>query len=159
MNNNKGKNFESIVLAEQVLKDRQYLITMCYFLEIGDSTFQTWRDLLYKEKGLFLDVFEAIDQLARQVWNYGYFKTSFAVDDFHLDTTLAHVFNNSPYLRNWNIQCPTHTQNGNLGFAWHINCTSKQIYTNSRLITELCPSFLPQDIEEQDFQDLPLLLQ
>jgi hypothetical protein len=44
-------------------------------------------------------------------------------------------------------------------FAWHIKHTSKQIYTNSRLITELCPSFLPQDIKEQDFEDLPLLLQ
>jgi hypothetical protein len=45
----------------------------------------------------------------------------------------------------------------NLGFAWHIKCTSKQVYTISRLITELCPSFLPQDIEKQFFSDLPLV--
>ena len=159
MNTNEGKNFESIALADQVLKDRRYLITKHYFSEIADGTFQTWRDLLYMEKGIFLDVFEEIDLLARQVWNYGYFKTSFAVDDFRLDMTLARVFNDPPYLGDWNIRCPTHTQNGDLGFAWHIKCTSKQIYTISRLITELCPSFLPQDIEKQYFSDLPLLLQ
>jgi hypothetical protein len=73
MNNNEGKNFESIVLADQVLKDRQYLITMCYVSKIGDSTFHTWRDLLYMEKGIFSDVLEEIDLLTRQVWNYGYF--------------------------------------------------------------------------------------
>jgi hypothetical protein len=61
--------------------------------------------------------------------------------------TLAHVFN----------ECPTHTHNGDLGFAWHIKHTSKQIYTISRLITELCPSFPPQDIEKQYFSDLSLL--
>ncbi len=49
------------------------------------------------------------------------------------------------------LGCPTHTQGGDLGFAWHITCTSKQINTISRLTTELCPSFLPQGI--------PLLLQ
>jgi hypothetical protein len=111
------------------------------------------------EKGILSYVLEEIDLLARQVWNYDYFKTRFAVDDICLDTTLAHVFNNPPYLGDWNIWCPTHTQNGDLGFAWHIKCTSKQIYTNSRVITEICPSFLPQDIEEQYFMDLPLLLQ
>jgi hypothetical protein len=73
--------------------------------------------------------------------------------------TLAHVFNDPPYLGGWNIQCPTHTQSSDLGFVWHIKHTSKQIYTISRLITELCPSFLPQDIEEQYFSDLPCLLQ
>jgi hypothetical protein len=67
-------------LADQVLKDRKYLITKHYFLEIADGTFQTWRDLLYMEKGIFLDIFKEIDLLARQVWNYIYFKTSFAVD-------------------------------------------------------------------------------
>jgi hypothetical protein len=103
------------------------------------------------EKGIFSDVFGEINLLTRQVWYYGYFKTSFAVDNFCLDMTLAHVVNDPPYLGDWNIWCPTHTQNGDLGFAWHIKCTSKQIYTNSRLITELCPSFLPHDIEEQDF--------
>jgi hypothetical protein len=70
----------------------------------------------------------------------------------------SRVFNNLPYL-DWDIQCPTHTQGGDLGFAWHIKCTSKQIYTISRLTTELCPSFLPQGIEKQYFSDLPLLLQ
>jgi hypothetical protein len=67
-------------LADQVLKDRKYLITKHYFLEIADGTFQTWRELLYMEKEIFLDVFKEIDLLARQVWNYIYFKTSFAVD-------------------------------------------------------------------------------
>jgi hypothetical protein len=43
--------------------------------------------------------------------------------------------------------------------GWHITRTSKQIYTISRLTTELCPSFLPQGIEKQYFSDLPLLLQ
>jgi hypothetical protein len=43
--------------------------------------------------------------------------------------------------------------------VWHIKHTSKQIYTISRLTTELCPSFLPQGIEKQYFSDLPLLLQ
>jgi hypothetical protein len=157
VNANEGKNFESIALADQVLKDRRYLITKHSFSEIADGTFQTWRDLLYTEEGIFLNVFKEIDLLARQVWNYGYFKTSFAVDNFHLDMTLARVFNDPPYLGDWNIQCPTHTQGGNLGFAWHIKCTSKQVYTISRLITELCPSFLPQDIEKQFFSDLPLL--
>jgi hypothetical protein len=84
---NEGKNFESIELADQVLKDRHYLITRHYFSEIADSTFQTWRDLLYTENGIFLDVVGDINLLARQLWNYGYFKTSFAVDDFHLDMT------------------------------------------------------------------------
>jgi hypothetical protein len=70
------------------------------------------------EEGIFSDFCEEIDLLARQVWNYGYFKTSFAVDDFRLDMTLAHVFNDPPYLGDWNIQCPTHTQGGNLaGFC------------------------------------------
>jgi hypothetical protein len=118
MNNNEGKNFESIVWADQVLKDRQYLITMHYFSEIGGGTFHFFDgDLLYTEKGIFSDVFGEIDLLARQVWNYGYFKTRFTVDIFHLDMTLAHVFNHPPYLGDWNIRCPTHTQNGDLGFA------------------------------------------
>jgi hypothetical protein len=107
VNTNEGKNLESIVLADQVLKDRRYLITKHYFLEIADGTFQTWRDILYMEKGIFSDVFKEMNLLTRQVWNYGYFKTSFAVDNFHLDMTLARVFN----------ECPTHTHNGDLGFA------------------------------------------
>jgi hypothetical protein len=78
---NEGKNFESIALADQVLKDRRYLITKHYFSEIADGTFQTWRDLLYTEEGIFSDDCKEINLLARQVWNYGYFKTSFAVDD------------------------------------------------------------------------------
>jgi hypothetical protein len=53
---------------------------------------------------------------------------------------------------------PTHRMVTWLGFAWHIKHTSKQIYAISRLITELCPSFLPPDIEKQFFSDLPLLL-
>jgi hypothetical protein len=154
LNTNEGNNFESIALA-----DRRYLITKHCFSKIADGTFQTWSDLLYMEEGIFLDFCEEIDLLARQVWNYDYFKTSFAVDDFPLDMTLAHVFNDPPYLGDWNIQCPTHTQGGNLGFGWHITHTSKQIYTISRLTTELCPSFLPQGIEKQYFSDLPLLLQ
>jgi hypothetical protein len=158
VNTNEGKNFESIALADQVLKDRRYLITKLYISEIADGTFQTWRDLLYTDEGIFLDVYKEIDLLARQVWNYGYFKTIFAVDNFHLDTALARVFNDPPYL-DWDIQCPTHTQGGDLGFAWHIKRTSKQIYTISRLTTELCPSFLPQGIEKQYFSDLTLLLQ
>ena len=148
------KNFESIALADQILKDRRYLIAKDYFSELADGTFQTWRDLRYMDEGIFSDVYKEIDLL----WNYGYFKTNFAVDDFCLDTTLARVFNNPPYL-DWDIRCPTHTQGGDLGFAWHIGCTSKQVYTISRLITELCPSFLPQGIEKQYFSDLPLLLQ
>jgi hypothetical protein len=52
-----------------------------------------------------------------------------------------------------------HTQGGDLGLAWNIGRTSKQVYTISRLITELCPSFLPQGIDKQYFSDLPLLLQ
>jgi hypothetical protein len=143
VNTNEEKNFKSIALADQVLKDRRYLITKHYFLELADGTFQTWRDLLYMDEGIFSDVYEEFDLLTRQVWNYGYFKTSFAVDDFSLDTTLARVFNDPPYLGDWNIRCPTHTQGGDLGFAWHITRTSKQIYTISRLTTELCPSFLP----------------
>jgi hypothetical protein len=136
------------------------LIIKHYFSEIADGTFQTWRDLLYTEEGIFLKIFKEIDLLTRQVWNYGYFKTSFAVDDFHLDTTLACVFNDTPHLGDWNIRCSTLTAHGgDLGFVWHIKCTSKQIYTNSRLTTELCPSFLPQGIEKQYFSDLPLLLQ
>jgi hypothetical protein len=63
-----------------------------------------------------------------------------------------------PYL-GWDIWCPTHTKGSDLGFAWHIKCTSKQIYAISKLTTELCPSFLPQGIEKQFFSDLPLLLQ
>jgi hypothetical protein len=104
-----GKNFKSIALADQILKDRRYLITKDYFLELADGTFQTRRDLLYMNEGIFLNVYKRIDLLARQVWNYGYFKTNFAVDDFHLDTTLARVFNNPPHL-DWDIRCPTHTQ-------------------------------------------------
>jgi hypothetical protein len=110
------------------------------------------------DEGIFSNFYEEIDLLARQVWNYGYFKTNFAFDDFRLDMTLAHVFNDPPYF-DWDIRCPTHTQGSNLGFAWHIKCTSKQIYTISRLTTELCPSFLPRGIEKQYFSDLPLLLQ
>jgi hypothetical protein len=53
--------------------------------------------LLYLE-GIFSDVCEEIDLLARQVWNYGYFKTIFAVDDFCLGMTLACVFNDPPHL-------------------------------------------------------------
>jgi hypothetical protein len=151
---NEGKNFESIALADQILKDRRYLIAKHYFSKLADGTFQTWRDLLYMDEGIFSDVYKEIDLL----WNYGYFKTNFAVDDFCLDTTLARVFNNPPYL-DWDIRCPTHTQGGDLGFAWHIKHTSKPIYTISRLTTELCPSFLPQGIEKQYFSDLPLLLQ
>jgi hypothetical protein len=158
VNTNEGKNFKSIALADQVLKDIRYFITKHYFSEIADGTFQTWRDLLYTEEGIFSEVYEEINLLTRQVWNYGYFKTIFAVDNFHLDMTLAHVFNDPPYL-DWDIRCPTHTQGGNLGFVWHIKCTSKQFYTISRLTTELCPSFLPQGIEKQYFSDLPLLLQ
>jgi hypothetical protein len=105
---NEGKNFESIALADQILKDRRYLIAKDYFLELADGTFQTWRDLLYTDKGIFSNIYERIDLLARQVWNYGYFKTNFAVDDFHLDMTLAHVFNDPPHLGR-DIQCPTHT--------------------------------------------------
>jgi hypothetical protein len=157
VNTNEGKNFESIALADQVFKDRRYLIAKHYFSELADGTFQTWRDLLYMGEGIFLDIYEEINLLARQVWNYGYFKTNFAVDDFPLYTTLARVFNDPPYL-DWDIRCPTHTQGGNLGFAWHIMHTSKQIYAISRLTTELCPSFLPQGIEKQYFSDLPLLL-
>jgi hypothetical protein len=93
VNTNEGTNFESIALADQVLKDRRYLITKHYFSEIADGTFQTWRDLLYTDEGIFSDVYEEINLLTRQVWNYSYFKTIFAVDDFHLDTTLARVFN------------------------------------------------------------------
>jgi hypothetical protein len=160
VNTNEGKNFKSIALADQVLKDRRYLITKHYFFsKIADGTFQTWSNLLNTEEGIFLDFCEEIDLLARQVWNYSYFKTSFAADDFRLDTTLACVFNNPPYLGDWNIRCPIHTQGGDLGFAWHITHTSKQIYTISRLTTELCPSFLPQGIEKQYFSDVPLLLQ
>jgi hypothetical protein len=153
-----GKNFKSIALADQILKDRRYLIAKDYFSELAEGTFQTWRDLLYTNEGIFSNVYERIDLLAKQAWNYSYFKTSFAVDDFRLDKTLAHVFNNPPHL-GWDIRCPTHTQGGDLGFAWHIGPTSKQVYTISRLITELCPSFLPQGIEKQYFSDLPLLLQ
>jgi hypothetical protein len=141
-----------------LLKDRRYLITKDYFSELADSTFQTWRDLLYMNKGVLSNVYERIDLLARKVWNYGYFKTNFAVDDFCLDTTLARVFNDALHL-GWDIRCPTHTQGGDLGFAWYIGCTSKQVYAISSLITELCPSFLPQGIEKQYFSDLPLLLQ
>jgi hypothetical protein len=97
---NEGKNFESIALADQILKDRRYLIAKDYFSELADGTFQTWRDLLYMDEGIFLNVYERIDLLARQVWNYGYFKTNFTVDDFHLDTTLAHVFN-QPSALSW----------------------------------------------------------
>jgi hypothetical protein len=121
VNTNEGKNFESIALADQVLKDRRYLITKHYFSELADGTFQTWRDLLYMDKGIFSDVYEEIDLLARQVRNYGYFKTSFTVDDFRLDMTLACVFNDPRYLGDWNIRCPTHTQGGDLGFAWLAN--------------------------------------
>jgi hypothetical protein len=53
----------------------------------SQTTFETWRDLLYKEEGLYSDVFREVDLLAGQVWNYGYFKMRFAVDDFHLDRT------------------------------------------------------------------------
>jgi hypothetical protein len=144
---NEGKNFESIALADQILKDRRYLIAKDYFSELADGTFQTWRDLLYTDQGIFSNVYKRINLLARQVWNYGYFKTNFAVDDFRLDTTLARVFNDPPHLGR-DIRCPTHTQGGDLGFAWHIEHTSKQVYTISRLITELCPSFLPQGIEK-----------
>jgi hypothetical protein len=114
---NKGKNFESIELADQVLKDRCYLITRYYLLEIADGAFQTWRDVLYKEKGIFSDVFGEIDLLARWVWNYDYFKTRFAIVDFCLNMTLAHKFNDPPHLGDWNIWCPTHAQNGDLGFC------------------------------------------
>jgi hypothetical protein len=86
------------------------------------------------DEGIFSNFYEEIDLLARQVWNYGYFKTNFAFDDFRLDMTLAHVFNDPPYF-DWDIRCPTHTQGSNLGFAWHIKCTSKQIYTISHLQT------------------------
>jgi hypothetical protein len=154
---NEGKNFKSIALADQILKDRRYLIAKDYFSELADGTFQTWRDLLYTDEGIFLNVYERINLLARQVWNYGYFKTNFAVDDFCLDTTLAHVFNDPPHLGR-DIWCPTHKQGGDLGFGWHIGQPSKQVYAISRLITELCPSFLPQGIEKQYFSDLPLLL-
>jgi hypothetical protein len=155
---NEGKKFKSIELADHILKDRRYLIAKDYFSELADSTFQTWRDLLYTDEGIFSNVYKRISLLARQVWNYGYFKTNFAVDDFHLDMTLACVFNDPPHLGR-DIRCPTHTQGGDLGFAWHIGCTSKQVYAISRLITELCPSFLPKGIEKQYFSDLPLLLQ
>jgi hypothetical protein len=63
-------------LADQALKDRHYIVARYYFLEIADSTFETWRDLLYKEQGLHSDIFREVDLLARQVWNYSYFKTS-----------------------------------------------------------------------------------
>jgi hypothetical protein len=152
------KNFESIALADQILKDRRYLIAKDYFSELAEGTFQTWRDLLYTNEGIFSNVYERINLLAWQVWNYSYFKTNFAVDNFRLDMTLARVFNDPPHL-DWDIQCPTHTQGRDLGFAWYIGCTSKQVYAISRLITELCPSFLPQGIEKQYFSDLPLLLQ
>jgi hypothetical protein len=155
---NEGKNFESIALADQILKDRRYLIAKDYFSDLADGTFQTWRDLLYMDEGIFLNVYKRIDLLARQVSNYSYFKTNFAVDDFCLDMTLARVFNDPPHLGR-DIRCPTHTLGGDLGFAWHIGCTSKQVYAISRIITELCPSFLPQGIEKQYFSDLPLLLQ
>ncbi len=133
---NEGKNFESIVLADQVLKDRRYLITKHYFSENADGTFQTWRDLLYMEEGIFSDVYEEIDLLASQagveLW---LFQDKFCC---------------------WQLLSWHH---GDLGFAWHIKCTSKQIYTISRLTTEVCPSFLPQGIEKQYSSDLPLLLQ
>jgi hypothetical protein len=102
---NEGKNFESIALADQILKDRRYLIAKCYFVKLADGTFQTWRDLLYTDdEGIFSNVYKEINLLARQVWNYSYFKTNFAVDNFSLDTTLACVFNNPPYL-GWDIRC------------------------------------------------------
>jgi hypothetical protein len=66
VNTNEGKNFKSIALADQVLKDRRYLITKHYFLEVANGTFQSWRDLLYMEEGIFSDVFKEIDLLARQ---------------------------------------------------------------------------------------------
>jgi hypothetical protein len=153
-----GWSFESIELADQVLKDRCYTVANYYFLDVADGIFETWRDLLYEQEGLYSDVFRKVNLLTRRVWNYGYLKMRFTVDDFCLDKTLAHESNDPPNLGDWNIQCPTHTQNGDLGFVWHIRCTSQQIYTNSRLITELCPAFLPQGIEEQDFNDLPVLL-
>jgi hypothetical protein len=146
-------------LADQILKDSRYLIAKHYFLKLADGTFQTWRDLLYMDdEGIFSNIYKEINLLTRQVWKYSYFKTNFAVDDFRLDTTLARVFNDPLYL-NWDIRCPTHTQGSHLGFAWHIEHTSKQIYVISRLITELCLSFLPQGIEKQYISDLPLLLQ
>jgi hypothetical protein len=48
------KNFESIALADQILKDRRYLIAKDYFLELAEGTFQTWRDLLYTNEGYSL---------------------------------------------------------------------------------------------------------
>jgi hypothetical protein len=157
VNTNEGKNFKSIALADQVLKDRRYLITSTTSRRL--QTLHSRLGVLYTEEGIFLDFCEEHDLLARQVWNYGYFKTSFAVDGFCLDTTLARVFNDPPHLGDWYIQCPTHTQGSDLGFVWHITHTSKQIYTISRLTTELCSSFLPQGTEKQYFSDLPLLLQ
>jgi hypothetical protein len=53
-------------LADQILKDRRYLIAKDYFSELADGTFQTWRDLLYMDKGIFSNVYERIDLLARQ---------------------------------------------------------------------------------------------
>ena len=55
---NEGKNFESIALADQILKDRRYLIAKDYFSELADGTFQTWRDLLYTDEGIFSNVYE-----------------------------------------------------------------------------------------------------
>jgi hypothetical protein len=94
------------------------------------------------------------------VWNYIYFKTSFAVDgqllSWHHFSLCIQQSTSS-----WRLEYPvSYRHTGQQpGFLWHIKCTSKQIYTISRLITELCPSFLPQEIEKQFFSDLPLLLQ
>ena len=99
-----GWSFESIELADQVLKDRHYTVAKYYFLEVADGIFETWRDLLYEEEGLYSDIFRKVNLLTRRVWNYGYLKMRFTVDDFCLDKTLAHEFNDPP--RPWRLEYP-----------------------------------------------------
>jgi hypothetical protein len=105
-------------LADQVLKDRKYLITKHYFLEIADGTFRlgetycTWKreySWIFSKKLTYLPGRCGTTFISRQVL--------LLMADFCLDTTLACVFNNPPHLGDWNIRCPTDTQGSNLGFC------------------------------------------
>ena len=150
--------FETVELSNQVLDDRRYLIRRDYFTKIEEGIFQTWENLLFKEEGLFSDVFKEVDSLAKRVWNYGYFKTKFALDDYRLNTTLERKFGTERVEFSRSPAIATHTQGGNLGFSWHFGHTSQEIYDASGFITELCPSLLPPGIEVQDYEELPVLL-
>ena len=148
---------EDIVMANQILEDRRIDIRRDYRADHAGGIFERWDAALEREDDLHAEVFAEVDCLAKKVWNYGYTKTKFAVDDSRLNPSLSRFF--SERARTAGIPgCVTYSDGGDLGFAWHVGRTSKEIRNFSSLIKDLCPPFLPPGMERRNFEDLPLLV-